>query len=158
MLSTIMLCSYGPTRGDFLTLCLPAIALCLPALKEKVGELQLRKLSYLNARYRSYSSTEQSCIGGRQRITMFLHEKITCRLEFPLFWDSNINIFCLIQNSNTFRKIQKWRHVYGDENPRCRSQLLNLTNEPHSVLDRTFVSAIGHRKRINIDEDSISFF
>ena len=97
-----------------------------------------------------------------QRITMFLHENITCRLEFRndyrYFGTQISNILYLIKNSNTFRKIQKWRHVYGDENPRCRSQLLNLTNEPHSVLDRTFVSATGHRKRINIDEDSISFF
>ena len=93
---------------------------------------------------------------------MFLHENITCRLkfrnEYRYFGTQISNIFYLIQNSNTFRKIQKWCHVYGDENPRCRSQLINLTNEPHSVLGRTFISAIGHQNRINIDEDSISFF
>ena len=48
--------------------------------------------------------------------------------------------------------------VNGAENPRCRSQNPNLTNEPHSVLSRTFIYAIGHQKRINIDEDSISVF
>ena len=134
----------------------------LQPLKEEVGELQLRKLSYLNARYRSYSSTEQLCIGGSQRITVFLHENITCRLEFHndfrYFGTQISNIFYLIQNSTTFRKIQKWRHVYGAENPRCRSQNPNLTNETHNVLGRTFICAIGHQNRINIDEDSISFF
>ena len=50
------------------------------------------------------------------------------------------------------------RHVGGAENPRWKSQNQNLTNEPHSVLHRTFQRAIGHQNRINIDEDSISFF
>ena len=78
--------------------------------------------------------------------------------NFRYFGTQISNILYLIQNSTTFRKIQKWRHVYGDENPRCRSQLLNLTNEPHSVLDITLICAIGHQNRINIDEDSISVF
>ena len=50
------------------------------------------------------------------------------------------------------------RHVDGAENPRCRSQNQNLTNEPHSVLKGTFICAIGDQNRINIDEDSMSIF
>ena len=64
----------------------------------------------------------------------------------------------MIQNSTTFENSPKSDHVGDAENPRWKSQNQNLTNEPHSVLDRTFQRAIGHRKRINIDEDSMSGF
>ena len=71
-----------------------------------VHVIGLSKSSYLNARYRSYSSTEQLCIGGSQRITVFLHENITCRLEFHndfrYFGTQIPNIFYLVQNYSTF--------------------------------------------------------
>ena len=96
-------------------------------LKEKVQQLQLRKSSYFNARYRSYSSTKQLCIGGGQRITPFLHENITCRLKFHndfrrfgtqiFFWDSNNDLYTLgsgnffsrrLENQDPILKIVIW--------------------------------------------------
>ena len=52
------------------------------SLKEGAPAIRLSKSSYLNARYRSYSSAEQLCIVYSARITVFLHENITCRLGF----------------------------------------------------------------------------
>ena len=135
------------------------------SLKEGAPAIRLSKSSYLNARYDPLSIVFKSGAvmhwwlstnNGVERV--FLHENTSCRLEFH----SDFRYFGT-QISNIFYLIHFWwffsrGQLPGAENPRCRSQNPNLTNEAHSVLGRTFICAIGHQKRIIIREDGLSFF